>query len=248
MRFADARGVFDAVTRELHVALARGVRAARARRPDALRPRASARTRARAAREPPPAERRRRRSAGSSRPAPDSRRASAEPRSAEPRSASTRPPRRSADGPPLFAERGLLRALRFVGAGRGDVPRVRGGRRPLRARPARGRRARHVRPPAPRVRRARDRAQRLLMPEVVELLPAEVAALEEHADDVARARPRAARGRAERRRGSRACPRSSRAPRPSALVRDIVAELGTRGERPFGDAADLVLATMACHG
>jgi DNA mismatch repair protein MutL len=32
------------------------------------------------------------------------------------------------------------------------------------------------------------------------------------------------------------------------IVRDIVAELGRNAKRPFGDAADLVLATMACHG
>jgi DNA mismatch repair protein MutL len=30
-------------------------------------------------------------------------------------------------------------------------------------------------------------------------------------------------------------------------VRDLVAELGRDAKRPFGDAADLVLATMACH-
>ncbi len=31
-------------------------------------------------------------------------------------------------------------------------------------------------------------------------------------------------------------------------MRDLVAELGRAARRPFGDAADLVLATMACHG
>jgi DNA mismatch repair protein MutL len=36
--------------------------------------------------------------------------------------------------------------------------------------------------------------------------------------------------------------------RPERLVRDLVAELGRAAKRPFGDAADLVLATMACHG
>jgi DNA mismatch repair protein MutL len=32
------------------------------------------------------------------------------------------------------------------------------------------------------------------------------------------------------------------------LVRDLVAELSRASKRPFHDAADLVLATMACHG
>jgi DNA mismatch repair protein MutL len=36
--------------------------------------------------------------------------------------------------------------------------------------------------------------------------------------------------------------------RPERIVRDLVAELGRAARRPFGDAADLVLATMACHG
>jgi DNA mismatch repair protein MutL len=31
-------------------------------------------------------------------------------------------------------------------------------------------------------------------------------------------------------------------------VRDVVAEVSRAAARPFGDAADLVLATMACHG
>jgi DNA mismatch repair protein MutL len=35
---------------------------------------------------------------------------------------------------------------------------------------------------------------------------------------------------------------------PERLVRDLVAELGRESTRPFQDAADLVLATMACHG
>ena len=35
---------------------------------------------------------------------------------------------------------------------------------------------------------------------------------------------------------------------PERLVRDLVAELGRSAKRPFNDAADLVLATMACHG
>jgi DNA mismatch repair protein MutL len=89
--------------------------------------------------------------------------------------------------------------------------------------------------------------QRLLLPEVVELLPAEMAALDEHAADVA------ALGVELRAVGPKAVavhavPMLLARSRPERLVRDLVAELGRAARRPFGDAADLVLATMACHG
>jgi DNA mismatch repair protein MutL len=91
--------------------------------------------------------------------------------------------------------------------------------------------------------------QRLLLPEVVELLPAEVAILEEQAQAVE------AFGVELRPVGPSAVAVHSvpsilaraRA-RPERIVRDLVAELGRAARRPFGDAADLVLATMACHG
>jgi DNA mismatch repair protein MutL len=35
---------------------------------------------------------------------------------------------------------------------------------------------------------------------------------------------------------------------PERLVRDLLAEIGFDAKRPFSDAVDLVLATMACHG
>jgi DNA mismatch repair protein MutL len=89
--------------------------------------------------------------------------------------------------------------------------------------------------------------QRLLIADVVELLPAEVATLEEHADDVA------ALGVELRTVGPsavvvHAVPTLLMRGRPERIVRDLVAELGRAATRPFGDAADLVLATMACHG
>jgi len=89
--------------------------------------------------------------------------------------------------------------------------------------------------------------QRLLLPEVVELLPAEVAALEQRAEDVL------ALGVELRAVGPQAVavhavPMLLARSRPERLVRDLVAELGRAAKRPFGDAADLVLATMACHG
>ncbi|HEY8041848.1 MAG TPA: DNA mismatch repair endonuclease MutL [Polyangiaceae bacterium] len=89
--------------------------------------------------------------------------------------------------------------------------------------------------------------QRLLIADVVELLPTEVATLEEHAADVG------ALGVELRAVGPsavavHAVPTLLMRARPERIVRDLVAELGRAARRPFGDAADLVLATMACHG
>jgi DNA mismatch repair protein MutL len=90
-------------------------------------------------------------------------------------------------------------------------------------------------------------SQRLLAGEVVELLPAEVAALEENAAAVA------ALGLELRAVGAsavavHAVPALVARTSPARLVRDIVAEVSRAAGRPFGAAADLVLATMACHG
>jgi DNA mismatch repair protein MutL len=89
--------------------------------------------------------------------------------------------------------------------------------------------------------------QRLLLPEVIELLPTEVATLEERAADVT------ALGIEVRAVGAsavavHAVPALLARARPERIVRDLVAELARADRRPFGDAADLVLATMACHG
>jgi DNA mismatch repair protein MutL len=89
--------------------------------------------------------------------------------------------------------------------------------------------------------------QRLLIADVIELLPTEVATLEEHAAEVA------ALGVELRAVGPsavavHAVPALLGRARPERIVRDLVAELGRAARRPFGDAADLVLATMACHG
>jgi DNA mismatch repair protein MutL len=89
--------------------------------------------------------------------------------------------------------------------------------------------------------------QRLLIPEVVEMLPTEVATLEDHVDDVAALgvdlRPVGGGAVAVH-----AVPALLARARPERIVRDLVAEISHAGKRPFGDAADLVLATMACHG
>jgi DNA mismatch repair protein MutL len=89
--------------------------------------------------------------------------------------------------------------------------------------------------------------QRLLIPELVELLPGEVAVLEEQAGDAAAlgVELRAAGPTAV---AVHAVPTLLARARPERIVRDLVAELGRAAKRPFGDAADLVLATMACHG
>jgi len=89
--------------------------------------------------------------------------------------------------------------------------------------------------------------QRLLIPDIVELLPTEVATLEEHAKAVdalgVELRPVGAGAVAVH-----AVPSLLVRSRPERIVRDLVAELGRAARRPYGDAADNVLATMACHG
>ncbi len=90
-------------------------------------------------------------------------------------------------------------------------------------------------------------SQRLLTGEIVELLPAEVAALEENADAVA------ALGLELRAVGVsavavHAVPALVARAAPARLVHDVVAGVSRAAGRPFGAAADLVLATMACHG
>jgi DNA mismatch repair protein MutL len=90
-------------------------------------------------------------------------------------------------------------------------------------------------------------SQQLLVPEVVRLGPTEVALLEELEAEVL------ALGLEIRALGTtavavHAVPSLLLRASPSVLVKDLVAELGREATRPFGDAADLVLATMACHG
>jgi DNA mismatch repair protein MutL len=89
--------------------------------------------------------------------------------------------------------------------------------------------------------------QRLLIPEVVELQPSDVAILEEHGSEIA------ALGVELRATGPsavavHAVPALLARPRPERIARDLVAELGGALMRPFGEAVDRVLATMACHG
>jgi DNA mismatch repair protein MutL len=89
--------------------------------------------------------------------------------------------------------------------------------------------------------------QRLLIPQLVEMSPAEVAVVEEHAEAMAalgvEARPMGAGAVVVD-----AIPVLLVRTGPERIVRDLVAEMSRMAKRPFGDAADLVLATMACHG
>jgi DNA mismatch repair protein MutL len=89
--------------------------------------------------------------------------------------------------------------------------------------------------------------QRLLVPEVVELSPSEVALLEENADDVSKlgVEVRAVGDSAVAVHG---VPDLLMHAEPSSVVRDLVAEVSRTAGRPFRGAVDLVLATMACHG
>jgi DNA mismatch repair protein MutL len=89
--------------------------------------------------------------------------------------------------------------------------------------------------------------QRLLFPERVECSPAEVALVEEQGEAIA------ALGLECTLIGPstlavHTVPRLvDRAP-PERLLRDVLDELTRRGDRAFGDAIDMALATMACHG
>jgi DNA mismatch repair protein MutL len=89
--------------------------------------------------------------------------------------------------------------------------------------------------------------QRLLVPEVVELTPGEVAMLEENAEEVSRlgVEVRAVGDSAVAVHG---VPELLARREPTRLVRDLVAEVSRAAGRPFRGAVDLVLATMACHG
>jgi DNA mismatch repair protein MutL len=90
-------------------------------------------------------------------------------------------------------------------------------------------------------------AQRLLIPEVIQFSPTEHALVEEHAEDALRlgleVRPMSGGIVAVH-----SVPKLLARANPERLVRDLVAELGRKSKRPFHDTADLVLATMACHG
>jgi DNA mismatch repair protein MutL len=91
------------------------------------------------------------------------------------------------------------------------------------------------------------RTQRLLLPERVELSEREATLVEAHAEDIARSGLEVALIGA-RSAAVQAVPALLRRAPPERLLRDLLAELARSGERGFGDALDMALATMACHG
>lgn len=89
--------------------------------------------------------------------------------------------------------------------------------------------------------------QRLLFPERVELSPAEVALVEEVRDELlALGLDVTALGATSV--AVHAVPAIVKRVAPERLLRDVTDELSRAGGRGFGDAIDMALATMACHG
>lgn len=148
---------------------------------------------------------------------------------------------------PLFQRPGLYGTLRFVGQVRGTFLLCEGddGVYVL------DQHAAAERVTFDRLRRAfasrTIATQRLLVPEVVELPPSDVAVLEEHADEVVRlgVEVRAVGDGAV---AVHAVPAILARAEPARVVQDLASELSRAGGRSFGGAVDLVLATMACHG
>ncbi|MFT3922004.1 MAG: DNA mismatch repair endonuclease MutL [Myxococcales bacterium] len=89
--------------------------------------------------------------------------------------------------------------------------------------------------------------QRLLLPEKVELSERETQLVESHAESIARAGIEASPiGPSTV--AIHSVPALLRRSSPERLLRDLLSELTRTGERNFGDAIDMALATMACHG
>ncbi|MET0287630.1 MAG: DNA mismatch repair endonuclease MutL [Polyangiales bacterium] len=89
--------------------------------------------------------------------------------------------------------------------------------------------------------------QRLLLPERVVVSAREAALIEAHGEDIARAGVEVSLIGADTA-AIHAVPAILRRAPPERLLRDLLDELARSGERGFGDALDMALATMACHG
>lgn len=89
--------------------------------------------------------------------------------------------------------------------------------------------------------------QRLLLPERVELSEREAALVESSAEQLASAGLEVALLGATSA-VIHSVPAILRRATPERLLRDLLDELSRAGERGFGDALDMALATMACHG
>jgi len=245
VRFADARGVFDAITRELHIALGKAFAV------PALGPTPYSRvfqgwSNAHATSTPFPTSTSTSTSTPTPTSTPTSTPSSTPSSTLDPDPWSLAP---AAPDPhePLFAGRGFYARLRYIGQSRATFLICEGddGLYVL------DQHAAAERVTFDRLRGAyASRAvasQRLLVADIVELVPAEVAALEENIDAIGALGldVRAVGGNAV---AVHAVPALVARASPSQLVRDLVAELSRAAGRPFGAAADLVLATMACHG
>lgn len=232
VRFADARGVFDAITRELHVGLARAfsIPALQANPFVVPKPTMKALNHdAQAARTAISIE-------------------SYQPPTMSPASLLSEQNLFSATTAPLQAQQARYSLLRYVGQMRGMFLVCEGedGLYVL------DQHAAAERVTFDRLRRAHGRqqleVQRLLVPEIVEIGSTEVALLEENAEAVAHLgmEVRAVADNAVAVHGVPAL--LAKRVEPDRLLRDLVSELSRTGGRAFAGALDLVLATMACHG
>jgi DNA mismatch repair protein MutL len=244
VRFSDARGLFDAVTRELHGSLAHafGLPAlgAHSQAPVQRMPFPTSRTLEAPSREAIAAA-----SVAASAAALFPSENLFETRG-EKREQGTGMGTGMPDGG-LFQEAGRYGALRFVGQVRGTFLICEGedGIYVL------DQHAAAERVTFDRLRKAHGERgvsmQRMLVPEVVELSPGEVAILEDNAEELSRlgVEVRAVGDSAVAVHG---VPDLLVRAEPKRLVRDLVAEVSRTAGRPFRGAVDLVLATMACHG
>lgn len=89
--------------------------------------------------------------------------------------------------------------------------------------------------------------QQLLVPELIVVTSAESGLVDEARDEML-ALGVDARAIGDGRVAVHAVPALLAKADPAQLLRDLLDELGRAGGRRFGDAVDLVLATMACHG
>jgi DNA mismatch repair protein MutL len=259
VRFTDARGVFDGITRELHASLARayglpelgGSPFAHARLPvatlAALEQSAASVLGQQGSSRPSDAFANPARRPGSSAPPtllPEGNLFATAGAAVAEHAAELREPDTSSE---LFARRGLYASLRYLGQARTTFLVCEGtdGLYVL------DQHAAAERVTFDRLRRAHaSRAipmQRLLVPEVVELPSADVAVLEEHADEVAQVGVEL-RAVGDAAIAVHAVPAMLARVDPGRIVRDLASELARDGGRSFHRAVDLVLATMACHG
>jgi DNA mismatch repair protein MutL len=89
--------------------------------------------------------------------------------------------------------------------------------------------------------------QQLLVPEIVQVRGAESTLIDELREELL-ALGVDARAIGDGRVAVHGVPAILKRTSPEQVLRDVLDELARTGERKFGDAVDLVLATMACHG